>query len=75
MALLSTSGLPTGHNIFLDSNIGVIEWIRAQQKGLSGHFPAFLHSHKDWKVLLLLKKTYPPLVTPATGVLGEKESC
>lgn len=52
--------IPKSHSIFLDSNMGVIEWIRAQQKGFSGHFLAFLHSHKDWKVLLFLKTTYPP---------------
>jgi len=68
---------PKSHKIFLNLNIGGIELFRTWHKSLSGHFPAFLHSHKDRKILLFLRKTVPChyLMTPAVGALREKESC
>lgn len=66
------------HNVFLNLNINGIELFKTWHKGLSGHFPACLHSHKDWKIVLFLMKLFFfffSLVTPATGVLREKESC
>lgn len=46
---------PKSHKVFLNLNIGGIESFRTWHKGLSGDFPAFLHSHKDWKIVLVLR--------------------